>query len=464
MPKEANILIVEDDELLGKAFMVFLQETSCRLQHVVNGEDALALLRQSPPDILLLDLLLPDIHGQEILEFIQQQGLSVTTIVITTEASTDAAVRAMKAGATDYIVKPLNAERLQTTVHNTLERLNLQQRLQHYQSLFPEERFEGFVGVSPEMQLIYRIIDSAAQSRANVFITGESGTGKELCSEALHHRSDRKAGPFVAVNCAAIPRDLLESELFGHAKGAFTGATANRVGAAARADGGTLFFDEVCELDLDLQAKLLRFIQTRQFQPVGSSQLQSTDVRFVCASNRDPWKEVEAGRFREDLYYRLFVVPVAMPPLRERDGDILLLAKHFLELLSREHNKQFNGFSPSAERLLLSYQWPGNVRELQNVIHNAVVLGSGGLIHPGMFELLKDKVIEPMVDLPTLRVAGVESQSIRPLWQEEREVIERAIRLCDGNVADAARRLEISDSTIYRKRQKWLELQQEGGE
>lgn len=454
MPDTPLVLLVEDDIPLGQAYMAFLHGLPCRLEHVSSGQAALDVLQRETPAIMLLDLLLPDIHGQKILEWIQDRGLSVTAIVVTTLASTDSAVKAVKAGASDYLVKPLDADRLRTTVQNALAVTELQRRLRQYETLLPDGGFEGFIGNSPAMRVMYGVIDNAARSEASVFITGESGTGKELCAEAVHRRSRRASGPFVAVNCAAIPRDLVESELFGHIRGAFTGATADRIGAVERADGGTLFFDEICEMDLDNQSKLLRFLQTRQYQPVGSNRQKSTDVRFICATNRDPWQEVQAGRFREDLYYRLYVVPIAVPPLRNRGGDILLLARTFLDAFAAGQDKRFDGFSPETEGRLRGHYWPGNVRELQNSMHNLAVMNPGGRVGPEMLTLVSARH-DARVDGSPAAQQQFANGVIRPLWQEEREAIERAIRLCDGNVAEAADRLQISDSTIYRKRRKW---------
>lgn len=452
MAEQPLILIVEDDLPLGQVYSAFLKQEGYRVRHVGTGQEALQSLQQEVPDVLLLDLLLPDMHGQEVLEGLQSQSLPTATIVVTTEASTDAAVNAIKAGAVDYLVKPLDQDRLCTTVGNAQERVELTRRLSRLQGLSSNGKFEGLIGDSPAMQVVYRIIDNAAGSEASVFITGESGTGKELCAEAIHRRSRRASGPFVAVNCAAIPHDLMESELFGHVKGAFTGASSSHRGAAAQADHGTLFFDEICEMDLELQAKLLRFVQTRQFQPLGAGRTESTDVRFVCATNRDPWIEVQAGRFREDLYYRLYVVPIEMPALRERDGDVLMLARHFLDQFAGEMDKRFEACTAEAEQRLLSYAWPGNVRELQNAMHNLAVLHPGGPVRPEMLQLLRaDATPKAHGDKPASDIAPV-----RPLWEEERNIIERAIRFCDGNVAEAAKLLGISDSTIYRKRQRWV--------
>jgi two-component system repressor protein LuxO len=309
------------------------------------------------------------------------------------------------------------------------------------------------------MRAIYNVIESAASSRATVFITGESGTGKELCAEAIHQLSPRRDGPFIAVNCGAIPKELMESEMFGHVRGAFTGAVGSRTGAVAQARGGTLFLDEICEMELSLQVKLLRVIQSGEFQKVGGSEVERADIRIVCATNRDPWKEVQGGRFREDLYYRLHVVPCAMPPLRERDDDILLLARHFLTEYSKEEGKAFDDFDGGAVERLRRYPWPGNIRELQNLLRNVVLFNQGTIVAEAMLSRLDaGAVIRPTPNSPVAPLQRAErapAGSVRPLWMIEKEAIEEALVLCNGNVPRAAALLEINPSTIYRRKTEW---------
>lgn len=449
MNKRPQVLLVEDDVLLARAYLTYLSRLPCETAHVVNASDCLSAIAARKPDLLLLDLRLPDMHGIELLRILNERGLACPTIVATVENSADMAVNAMQAGALDYLLKPLSPERLLTTVRNALEGLSLKARLHDYEAVLPAGNFEGFIGTSPVMRVLYRLIANAAASDASVFITGESGTGKDLCAEAIHNRGRRAEKPLIAINCAAIPRELMESELFGHRRGAFTGAERNRDGVIALAEGGTLFFDEICELDLELQAKLLRFIESRAYKPVGGGQEQASDVRIICATNRDPLAEARAGRFREDLYYRLYVVPITLPPLRDRNEDILLLARHFLETYAREEGKSFSGFSAGAEAALLTYPWPGNVRQLQNVIRRVVVMQAGGTIA----DLMLPAVMEETAAAPAGETRH--AAQIRPLWEQERAIIERAIALCGGNVIEAAARLGISDSTIYRKRARW---------
>ncbi|MEN8196089.1 MAG: sigma-54 dependent transcriptional regulator, partial [Pseudomonadota bacterium] len=320
------------------------------------------------------------------------------------------------------------------------------------------------------MQAVYRTVDATAASKATVFITGESGSGKEVAAEAIHCQSPRKNGPFIAINCGAIPKDLMESEIFGHVKGAFTGAHADRAGAASRASGGTLFLDEICEMDLALQTKLLRFIQTGTFQKVGGSKTEKVDVRFVCATNRDPLAEVEAGNFREDLYYRLHVIPINLPPLRDRDGDVIEIARHFLAEYAAEEGKVFKTFDPAAEKVFAGYKWPGNIRQMQNVIRNIVVLNDGTEVTLEMLPPPLNQSCKTLQEIPpstedTPRDAGEdvltgpvalsENGDIVPLWKVERDVIERAIDACEGNIPKAAAKLGVSPSTIYRKKLSW---------
>jgi two-component system repressor protein LuxO len=372
-----RVLIVEDSPALAEVYAGYLRDEPYVVTRVGDGGSAMTYLKRSPPEALLLDLKLPDMDGMEILKHVHREQMPTSVVIVTGHGSVDAAVAAMRYGAFDFVEKPFDAKRLKVTLRNALDHQNLAALVDSIKEDFQRERYHGFIGGSLKMQTVYRIIDSAAPSKATVFITGESGTGKEVCAEAIHRQSPRRDGPFVALNCGAIPRDLMESEIFGHVKGAFTGAAKERIGAAGQADKGTLFLDEIGEMDLDLQTKLLRFVQTGTYQKVGGTRLESVDVRFICATNRDPLKEVGAGRFREDLYYRLHVIPIQMPALRERKEDVLLLARHFLFRFAEEEGRAFRELLPAAEEVFLSYDWPGNVRELQNVIRNVVVLHTG---------------------------------------------------------------------------------------
>jgi DNA-binding NtrC family response regulator len=457
-------LLVEDSPAVAEIYLGYLRAEPYQVRHVSTGREALALLERQLPHALLLDLNLPDMNGMEILHEVVKRGLPSSVVIITAHGSVDVAVEAMRSGAFDFLVKPFKADRLLVTLRNALEKQRLTQIVETLRE-DAQAGYGGFIGASLVMQAVYRIIDSAAPSKATVFIIGESGTGKEVCAETIHRRSPRRDGPFIVLNCAAIPRDLMESEIFGHIKGAFTGATGERRGAAALADGGTLFLDEICELQLDLQTKLLRFIQTGTFQMVGSGRLEKVDVRFICATNRDPLHEVEIGRFREDLYYRLHVIPIHLPPLRERDTDVLAIAQRFLDDYAAEEGKPFKRLSSETQAILLDYDWPGNVRQLQNIMRNVVVLNSAEVVTPDM---LPPPLNRPLRSAPVTPVAvatgGVEepggskpARAVRTLQEIERQAIEEAIALCDGNIPKAAALLDISASTIYRKRQAWTD-------
>jgi two-component system repressor protein LuxO len=450
-----SVLLVEDDPTLWRLYMAYLEKTGFDAVHAGSVAQAKAALAARPPAIVLLDLILPDGHGYEVLQQLRANGCDAPVIVITSAGSIAMAVESMRAGAYDFLVKPFSPERLEVTLGNALELRRLK-RLERDLTQEPTGRFEGFLGSSPTMMAVYRTIRDAAPSRVPIFVTGESGTGKELAAEAIHRLSPRAGRPFVAMNCSAIPRDLVESELFGHVRGAFTGALQSREGIAARADGGTLFLDEIGEMDLPLQAKLLRFIQTGSYSPVGGDQPRTVDVRFVCATNRDPLNEIRDGRFREDLYYRLNVVPILLPPLRQRGPDILLIARHFLEVFAREEGKSFDGFDPAVETLLLNYSWPGNVRQLLNVVRNVVVLSANGVVTPDMLPAAVRDMAMPASARPTVMPIELDSKGVTPLWMIERQAIERAIDACGGNIGRAAALLEIDASTIYRKKRDWV--------
>jgi two-component system repressor protein LuxO len=488
MPGGARVLIVEDTPTQAEVARALMRDLGHEIRVAETGAAAVALATAWRPDAILMDIELPDFSGFEAMRRLRAAGVEAAVIVVTAHGSVNHAVEAMREGAVDFILKPYAKARLTVTLGNALEKRALVSELREVKAKLGRERFHGFIGASAPMQAVYRTIESVAASRANVFITGESGTGKELAAEAVHRASPRAQKPFVALNCGAIPRDLLESEIFGHLRGAFTGATDNRAGAAKQADGGTLFLDEIGEMPLEMQVKLLRFVQTGTFQPVGGSRTERVDVRIVSATNRDPWAEVEAGRFREDLYYRLYVVPLEMPPLRERGEDVTLIARHFLQAFAREEGKGFRAFSREAEAALLAYPWPGNVRQLQNVVRNIVVLHDGATVEramlPGM--LLRGappppaarvvlpeppparEVAEPAPPAPEPapppepppRVAAMPSITIsaeqfEPLAVMERRYILAALDHAGGDVPRAAAMLGVNPSTVYRKLTAW---------
>lgn len=460
----ALILLVESDPVQLSGLREVLQRMGHAVASAVTYDLARAAAARDAFDLVLLNVDLDGNEGEGLLRHLTTQPDGPEVVVYSARGSVNHAVSAMRAGAFDFLMLPVAPEKLQVTVVNALKLRQLTQTVETYQKA-DRPGFQGFIGSSPVMQAVYKSLEQAASSKATVFVTGESGTGKEVAAQAIHNLSQRQGRQFVALNCAAIPKDLIESEVFGHVKGAFTGATADRDGAAKQADGGTLFLDEICEMDLNLQSKLLRFLQTGTFQRVGGSKPESVDVRIVCATNREPMEEVQAGRFREDLYYRLHVLPIGLPPLRERGADVVEIAQHFLRDASAEEGKPFQGFSLEVEGMLQHYDWPGNVRQLQNIIRNIVVMHSGTLVEAPMVPAPVGGrwarphgfvgQAAPQLVSSTVSRLPVGDHVIRPLAEIEREAIEHAIRVCDGNIPKAAALLDVSPSTIYRKQQAW---------
>ncbi len=471
----AQILMVEDSPTNAALYAAFLEDAGHTVLHADTGKQALKTAEDSNHDLMLLDLQLPDMDGLDLLSKLRGAGIVKPVVVLTGNGSVRVAVDAMRDGAMDFLMKPCSSEKLTETISSALERYSHSSNPPLSADAPPVGKNEGsssskagqsgFLGNSAAMRNVFSLIEAAAKSDASVFITGESGTGKELCAQAIHKSGARHNGPFVPLNCAAIPRDLMESEIFGHRKGSFTGAVGDREGAAAYADGGTLFLDELCEMDLDLQAKLLRFIQTGSYKRVGDETERRTDIRFVCATNRDPLSEVRDGRFREDLYYRLYVVPIQMPPLRERGRDIQDLAERFLQDFSAIEGKKFTHFGPDALYALQNHAWPGNVRELENAIRNIVVLHDGDEVSR---EMLPPTVGSATPAGGSTAAAQPEPGSaasgtppldwlVRPIEELEIMAIDAAIEKFNGNISRASRELGISTSSIYRKKKAWDE-------
>lgn len=470
MPTDTQeILIVEDSPTLLLTYEAYLAGEDYPVSKAANGAEALDHIFTHKPAVILLDLKLPDMDGLDILRELNARGIDAQVIMITAHGSVTTAVDAMREGATDFLLKPFSKERLVITVRNAIKIYKLTHLVETFQDSQKPKNFAHFIGKSPPMQAVYRMIEDAAPSKASVFIIGESGTGKELAAEAIHNYSPRKTNPFIALNCAAIPANLIESEVFGHKKGAFTGATADRDGASVQADGGTLFLDEICEMPLDLQSKLLRFIQSGQVMPVGASKAQQVDVRFICATNRDPWEEVRAGRFREDLYYRLHVIPVHLPPLKERGQDIIQIALSMLFKHAKEEGKSFKDISADGRARLMAHSWPGNVRELGNVILSTIVLNEGEALTANMLAPLmgsrhnvelqaSENSPRPSIEMPISAGAStdvVTDNDIEPLALTERKAIEYALTITGGKVRPAARKLQVNPSTLYRKLKAW---------
>jgi two-component system, repressor protein LuxO len=449
-----RVLVVENDPVARRLLALALRSPQAQqitVHEAASAAEACCLLEDTDFAGAVVSL---DSAENGIAE-LRRAGLSGPIVATSKNGSVKTAVEAMRAGADDFLVKPYQpaeaARRLMAKIGEAKEPIAL--RMAETPRADSPEGFQNFIGNSPAMRTLYEHVRRVAPSKAPVFITGESGTGKEVCAEAVHACSGRERAPFIAINCSAIPKELMESEIFGHVKGAFTGAYEDRAGAAELAHGGTLFLDEICEMDLALQAKLLRFAQTGTVRRVGDTRLRHVDVRFVCATNREPAREIEAGRFREDLFYRLHVLPLRMPALRERGEDVLLLARAFLAAFAEEEGRHFGGFSADAEAAIAAHRWSGNVRELQNVIRRVVVLHDGETVSADMLAL--SSAHEAARDTGAL--PRTDSPSIDPYWRQEQRIIQSALKAFGGNTHKAAHALEISPSTIYRKLQAWGE-------
>ena len=436
------ILIVDDEKNTREGLARALRDEYA-VAEAENGLRALEWLETHHADVVLSDLRMPGLDGMALLSRLLGRDPKPVLILLTAYGNIETAVEAMKRGAYDFLAKPVNLDRLELLLKRALTERQMGAENQRLKAqLDSKYGFENILGTSAAMQEVFDTIRQAAPTRATVLIQGESGTGKELVARALHQCSPRAQGPFVPVHCAALSPTLLESELFGHEKGAFTGAQERRRGRFEMADGGTLFLDEIGEIDPTLQVKILRVLEERKFERVGGTETVHVDVRLVAATNRDLKKMVEDGKFREDLFYRLFVVNLTLPPLREREGDIVLLAQHYLKALAAEHGKKASGITPDAMDLLSAYPWPGNVRELRNVIERMVVLGSG--------EKLTVRDLPPSFRM----AAGRAESAARPgsaLRDAERQLIEEALRKNKGSRTRAAQDLGISRRTLHRK-------------
>jgi DNA-binding NtrC family response regulator len=460
---KTTILLIEDNLSLQMVYRSILTSAGYRVAVASTAAEGLGQFATLQPSIVLVDLVLPDSDGLKLMAGMLAKQPGTSIIAITANGSVNRAVDAMRAGAHDFLVKPFDEGRLLGAVQNALaERIArpgtpIAQPTAERASLTDSA---GFIGSSEPMARIHSTIASVARSMATVFITGESGTGKELCALAVHAGSARASGPFIALNCGAIPQDLLESEVFGHMKGSFTGAISDKPGAAAAADGGTLFLDEICEMAPALQTKLLRFLQTSTVQPVGATRPKKVNVRIVCATNRDPVDAVRRGQFREDLYYRLFVVPIHMPPLRERGQDVIEIAEAALYRFAQEEGREFLGLSPEVRALLPQLPWPGNVRQILNVMRNVVVLNPGGWVTLDM--LPSGLVVSPPTPIDAQRslqqvpdLPATDALVGLTLAEAERRLIEATMARHGGSIPKAARVLDVSPSTLYRKIEGW---------
>jgi two-component system response regulator HydG len=446
-PKPLRVLIVDDDESHAEALSDGLEMDGhrCRIAH--SGNEASALLSEESFDVVLTDLVMPDQSGIEVLKAARSLQPDAAVLLITGHESVRTAVDAMRHGAADYLTKPVDLSELRARLNRAVEAMDLKRTNTELQRQLDKRfGFEGIIGHSPSMQRLFDVLGQISATNVTVLILGESGTGKELVARAIHKNSPREKQHFVAVNCAALSEGLIESELFGHVKGAFTGAVAHKEGRIVYADGGTLFLDEVGDMPLATQAKLLRVLETREVLPVGGNVAQRVDIRLLAATNRDLKEMVRAETFREDLLYRLQVVTIDLPPLRERRADLPILIDHFMGEIASAHHRTVRGITPEARTLLLRYDWPGNVRELRNAIENMVLLARGEMLG---VEDVPDAVkqVDGRIETPGegYVLAG------RSLVDVERDLIRENLKLFGGNREKTARVLQIGERTLYRK-------------
>ena len=447
--QKLSILIVDDEEDILNVLKLILTKEGYQVDTALDGKQALQLFRKNSYDIVLTDLRMPEMDGMELLERIKEIRPETEVLIMTAYASVDSAVLAMKKGAADYIVKPFLNEDVKMRIARVAEHIKLKRDVEVLKQQI-SQKFEAlhFLGNSPQVQQILSLIEQVAPTKSNVLILGESGTGKSLVAELIHKNSPRRDGPFISINCAAIPETLLEAELFGYKKGAFTGAVADKKGLIELANGGTLFLDEIGDLPLGLQAKLLKFLETYEFIPLGDVQKKKVDIRLISATNKNLEELIEEGKFREDLYYRLSVIEIKIPPLRERKEDIPVLVYYFLEQASKQHNKKIKGITNEALSYLLNYDWPGNVRELRNVIERAVILARDEYILP---HDLPEKIIKSS---PSPEIGF--GKSLKEAIEEyEKTIILNTLKFCNYDKERAAKILDIDLATLYRKLKKF---------
>jgi DNA-binding NtrC family response regulator len=444
------ILVVDDDPGVRESFRLILED-HYDVVDVPDGPSALDVVRASPMDLVLLDIRLPGMDGIEVLERIKAIDERVEVILVTAVKTVRTAVAAMKLGAFDYLTKPFEEDELLSLASRALERRTLEREVALLRSeLARTHDLDEIVGKHPVMEKLHGLITQVARTTTTVLITGESGTGKELVARAIHRHGPRREGPFVAVNPAAIVESLIESELFGHERGAFTGAHQRKLGKFELAQGGTLFLDEIGTLRADLQAKLLRVLQEREIERVGGTRSIKIDVRVIAATNTNLKDAVSRGTFREDLYYRLNVVPIVVPPLRERAQDVPLLAEHFLRRDTRDFNKRIEGLSPEAVAALQAYRWPGNVRELENVIERCVVLAEGPVIQ------LNDLPLDVLLPQQATRVRAAEALPLNEATDQfERQIVLRVLERVGWNLTEAGRILAIHRNSLRVKLARW---------
>ena len=448
--KRNKILVVDDEHLIRWSLEQNLKKQGYEVVTAGSGEDALRLVREEQPDLVLLDIQLPGISGIDVLEKIKDHDDDIIVIMVTANSGLENAVNAMRLGAYDYVSKPFNLDELAIVVKKALETSDLKQEVVRLRSETKKDGPPNIIGESRQIKYLMEVLDKVARSEAStVLVQGESGTGKELVAKWIHYSSNRAEKPFIAINCAAVPATLLESELFGHEKGAFTDAKATKKGLFELADGGTVFLDEIGDMEMGMQAKLLRFLEDRSFRRIGGNRVFTVDVRIISATNKDLQKSIEEKTFRNDLYYRLQVIPIFLPSLRERKEDIIPLASHFINLYNKDFNRKVQGIAGMAERIMTDYSWPGNVRELKNVIERAIILGNDETL------LLEHLPLEMVAKASPQNGAPVSSFRLPPegidIEEVEKELIRQALEITEWNQSKAAKKLNLGiDAFRYR--------------
>jgi two-component system response regulator AtoC len=444
-----KILVVDDEHLIRWSLEQNLKKQGYEVIMAGTGEDALQMAREHQPDLVLLDIQLPGISGIEVLEKIKEFDEDIIVIMLTAHGGLETAVNAMRLGAYDYVSKPFNLDELTIIIRKALENSDLKQEVVRLRTE-TKKSAPNIIGSSSQTKYLMEVLEKVARSEAStVLVQGESGTGKELVAKWIHYSSNRAEKPFIAINCAAVPATLLESELFGHEKGAFTDAKATKKGLFELADGGTVFLDEIGDMEMGMQAKLLRFLEDRSFRRIGGARVYTVDVRIISATNKDLQKSIEEKSFRNDLYYRLQVIPIFLTPLRERREDVIALAQHFVELYNKDFNKKVQGIAGIAERMLLDYSWPGNVRELKNVIERAIILGNDDTL------LLEHLPLEIVARSAAPGAAPVSAFRLPPegidIEEVEKELIRQALEITEWNQSKAAKKLTLGiDAFRYR--------------
>ena len=448
------IFIVDDEQAISKLLTYWVKDKwKYDTEAFSNGEDILRRL-SAKPDLILLDIMLPGMDGIEVLKRVKQLDENIPVIMLSAQGSIEVAVDALRLGAFDYFPKPIDIQRLEPAIKNAIKNYELTKELENLkENVKREYSFDNIISADGKMQDVFKLVFKVLNNEITVLIHGESGTGKELIARAIHYNGRRKDKPFVVVNCASIPRELLESELFGHEKGSFTGAYQKKLGKFELANGGTIFLDEVGELEMMLQAKLLRVIQEREFERVGGLELIKTDVRIISATNRDLKQAVEKKEFREDLFYRLNSFPIVVPPLRQRKGDILVLAQNFLGSFSNKLGKSVKGFSKKALKLIYDYNWPGNVREMENMIERCLIICEKDTID--IDDLPSHiRTAEP-ANIADFSTALFSDETIVPFEKLKEESIRHALKVTNGNIVEAAKKLQLGRATIYRLMEKY---------